>query len=136
MIDTQSTKRRGGLKRRNDLRGVEIGVQWAKTRLLGLQISPQEEGVWYSIIAGGILTRERLYRHGRLKGLAGQNSAKCIMPMCIQNEDETREHRYWHCVQHEHLRSDEFKKMRLRLMDMHPCEKQCGIATLNGNTSS
>jgi hypothetical protein len=123
--DVVSLSRRGGLARRKDLAGIERGVRWKDCRQLLLQVDPQREGVLCSILAGGVLTRERLFRHGRLPGQNGN----CIMPLCSRDVLETREHRYWHCVQHESLRTGKFKEIRGRLATLPQCLIQCGLAT-------
>ena len=75
--------RRGCLRKRAEFEGVDEPIDWDRTRQLGSALSPQEEGVWYTIVACGVLTRDRLYRHGRLLAQDAQEG-RCVMPGCME----------------------------------------------------
>ena len=123
LSDTVSTHRRGGLRIRRDMEGVELGVDWEKSRCKLDNLPPFEEGVMIDILAGGTITKERLVRHGRLKNCGD----KCTFPQCTTREREDRRHRWFFCAQFENLRTDTFKKFRDREDELHECERQCGI---------
>ena len=117
--------RRGGLKPRVDMKGIGKGVEFEETRKLIMRVDPVTFGVLSAVMSGGVLTRERLFRHGRIPG----QGSKCILPGCDGDWPETREHRYWHCMHNESMRPEEFKRLRARIQDLDQCTIQCGIAT-------
>ena len=55
--DVRADNRRGRLRKRAEFEEID----WDRPRRLGLALSPQEEGVWYTIVSGGVLTRDRLF---------------------------------------------------------------------------
>ena len=122
--DTQHPQRRHGLPARRDLRGVESQLQWESNSTLHRRSAPQDAGVLETILSGGIMTRERASKHAK-----GVFPPCCIMPGCGAPV-ETTEHRLWHCMEHEHLRTDEFKRLRERIHLLQPCEINCGLATV------
>ena len=75
-------------KKRADLEGAEKGVLWDETREFIRKLRPQEHGIMCSILAEGVLSRERLFRHGRIPDGHG----RCILPLCDKHELEMREH--------------------------------------------
>ena len=70
------------------------------------------------------MTRERASKHAKRADFP----PCCIMPGC-DAQVETTEHRLWHCPEHEHLRTDEFRNLRERMHLLQPCEINCGLAT-------
>ena len=123
-----SPNRRAGLRVRRDLEGIDSGVDWTKSRSMCEKCGPFEEGVMLDILSGGVITKERVVRHGRVKN----TNDKCPFPLCSGTEREDRSHRYLFCPQFEDLRTDAFKEYRARHAELHECEKQCGIV-LNGS---
>ena len=108
VLDLVSDSRRGGLAKRDDLEGVQRGVDWAKNRAAIDDLQPWEEGVMTDILSGAVIARERLVRHGRVEG-----TAEC--KMCKTGEIEDREHRMWRCTALEEERGEAGGKMRALL---------------------
>ena len=82
--------------------------------------------MWCTIVSGGVLTRDRLFRHGRLLAQDAQEG-RCVMPGCMEEVPETLTHRFWTCAAHEHLCSPNFRAIRDTMELRHPCELMCGI---------
>ena len=51
----------------------------------------------YTIVSGGVLTRDRLSRHGRLLAQDAQEG-RCVMPGCVEEVPETLTYRFWTCA--------------------------------------
>lgn len=126
--DTISDHRRGGLPKRPDFEGVQEGVDWTATRAVFGELEAFDLGILTTILAGGVLTMERLIRHKRLPAAVSPN---CRMPGCQLDAPETREHRIWHCSCHEHLRTQRFMEIRNRLAELRPCEALCGLVLID-----
>ena len=124
--DVRADIRRGRLRKRAEFEGVDEPIDWDRTRRLGSAQPPQEEGVWQTIVAGGVLTRDRLFRHGRLLAQDAQEG-RCVLPGCMEEVPETLTHRFWTCAAREHLRSPNFRAIRDTMELRHPCELMCGI---------
>ncbi|CAE7223269.1 unnamed protein product, partial [Symbiodinium sp. KB8] len=122
--DTQHVHRRHGLPQRRDLDGVQSDLAWDSNLRLLRRLPPHEEGVLQTILCGGVMNRRRVSQHAKRTDVTTQ----CLMPGCTC-PDETTEHRFWHRSAHEHLRSEEFCRLRLHLPHMRPCEINCGLAT-------
>ena len=86
--DVRADNRRGCPRKRAEFEGVDEPIDWDRTRRLGSAL-PQEEGVWKTIVSGGVLTRDGLFRHGRLLAQDAQEG-RCVMPV-----PETLTHRFW-----------------------------------------
>ena len=82
--------------------------------------------MWYTMVSREVLTRDRLFRHGRLLAQDAQEG-RCVMPGCMEEVPETLTHRFWTCAAHEHFRSSNFRAIRDTTELRHPCELMCGI---------
>ena len=117
--DVRADIRRGRLRKRAEFEQVDEPIDWERTRRLGSALPPQEEGVWHTLVSGGVLTRDRLFRHGRLLAQDAQEG-RCVMPGCMEEVPETLTHRF--CAAHEHLRSPNVRAIRDTMELCHPCE--------------
>ena len=56
--DVRADIRRGRQRKRAEFEGVDEPIDWDRTPRLGSALPPQEEGVWYTIVSGGVLARD------------------------------------------------------------------------------
>ena len=88
-------------KRRNDMKGIEAGIDRETTVALHgekAKLTEYDRSCLRAILTGAVNADERRHRH-RSKGAS---TNKC--PFCSYEEGETIEHRWWHCPQWNNLR--------------------------------
>ena len=108
-------------KPRNDMAGIELGIDYRATRRLYevASLSPFQRGMMRSILLGALLTPGRM----AFAGLLSDQEALC--PLCDLLEFDTVGHR-WHCPANLKL-LQKFGLLDCDLLALPKCLTRCGI---------
>jgi ribonuclease HI len=111
---------RTAAKRRNDMHGIEHGVDRDATMALlaGGRLTPVAKGKLRSILTGAIWTQDRAYRANK--------AATPTCPFCKQTAEDHL-HMWWHCPAWNHIRQ-RHKVVSMGSTEQWPnCLQVCGI---------
>ena len=116
--------------RREDMQGVEVGVQREITLCLleHGDLTPMEQALLRAILAGGVWTQDPLHR-ARLT-----NTATC--PHCQTGEVEDHEHMWWRCPAWQEIRQRFAKASALETKACPTCFIRCSIVPNDMQESS
>lgn len=120
------------LAARNDMRGIENGINFEANRKLYSESDPLERGALFHIGCGGVLSRDRAFRHQLSPSRDGARPPQdgvCQYPTCKSDGTlHTTKHLFWCCPQYQELRCAEMISLQPHIDALPNCLTYCGLS--------